>query len=190
VAAHLQHVRPGEQAAQDREHRHPLRHLKGLHLRFGWHARADRLLHAGDRTAEEGQLRERPARPGLAGRIGHRGPGHQRQGQIVHAQLLRLGAGIEHEVPAQQRGARVGAEQHGQFLVRGDFGVPGGEPVVRPADGVILGERGARVGRGALEGLPCVGRVALHGPAPDLRAGAHHRAAAAARLDQPLVPEQ
>jgi hypothetical protein len=141
-------------------------------------------------VAEKGQLRECSARPGLAGRIGHWRPGHQGQGQIVHAQLLRLAARVEDEMPAQQGRARFGAEQRGQLLIRGDFGVPGGEPVVRPADGVIFGERGARVGRVALEDLPCVDRVACHGPAPDLRAGAYHRAAAAARLDQPLVPEQ
>ncbi len=41
-----------------------------------------------------------------------------------------------------------------------------------------------------LPGLPGVDRVAFHGPPPDLRAGPHHRAATAARLDQTFVPEQ
>jgi hypothetical protein len=190
VARDLQHVLAGDQAAQDREHRHPLRHLKGLHLRFGRHAGADRLLHPGDRVPEEGQLGQGPARPGFAGRVGHRRPGHQRQRQVVHAELLRLTARVEDEVPAQQRRARFGAEQRGQLLIRGDLGVPGREPVVRPADGVVLGERGVRVIGVAGQGLPGVDRVAFHGPAPDLRAGPYHRAAAAARLDQALVPEQ
>jgi hypothetical protein len=190
VPGHLEHVRAGDQAAQDREHRHPRRHLERLHLGLGRHARADRLLDPGHRVAEEGQLGHGPARPGLAVRVRHRCPGHQRQRQVGHAELLRLAARVEHEVPAQQRRARLGAEQRGQLLVRGDLGVAGGEPVVRPADGVVLGERGAGVGPVAAQGLPGVDGVAFHGPAPDLGAGPDHGAAAAARLDQALVPEQ
>lgn len=42
-------------------------------------------------------------------------------------------------MPAEQGRFRLGAEEGRQFLIGGDLGVAGGQLVVRPFDGVVLG---------------------------------------------------
>ncbi len=190
MAAHFQHVVAADQAAENGEHRHPLTHLEGLGLGFGRHPGTDRFLDPGHRVAQVGQLGQRATRPRFARWVRHRGARHQFQRQKVSADLLGLTAGVEHEVPPQQGRAGLGPEQRGQFLVRRDLGIPGLQPVVPPAQGVVLGERGARAAGVTLPRLAGVDRVAFHRPPPDDRTGPHHRAAPAAGLDQALMPQQ
>jgi hypothetical protein len=90
--------------------------------------------------AEECQLCKRPARPRLARGIGHRGARHEIQRQIVDAELFRFPLRVEHEMPAQQRRSRFGAEQPGQLLVRRYFRVADGQLIFLPFQYMVIGE--------------------------------------------------
>src|SRR5216683_134911 len=185
MPAYLEHLFAGEHPAKYREHGSALRHQELMNLRLRGHAGGHRLLDARRGMTEIRELGSRPAGPGLAGRVGYRSAVNQPPGQEVDADLFRRLARVEQELPAKQLGSRWYREHRGEFLVGGHAGVPRGQPVLWPADQVVLSERGRGVGSGI-----CLGTVPFQRTPPDRRSHAHDRASAAASVYHAFNPQQ